>query len=223
MLPTLSHGVCTLCTSCSENALCKACMELFIPLHNSSKKLCTCGAAIYGEHSLCLACQQQAPCFHTASVGYRYSFPLNKLLIHYKHLRRHTVEASIKQLWLQHVTNIACVPDVLVPIPLHRRRYWRRGFNQAERLARLAAAELALPCVSLLKKHQSTSSQQGRTRSERQHNLKGSFSGNKKTVYRHIALVDDVITTGSTANEAAKTLLELGAHRVDIWALARAF
>src|SRR5699024_7471277 len=113
--------------------------------------------------------------------------------------------------------------DVLVPIPLHYRRYWYRGFNQAERLATFAAKELHLPCEPLLKKHFNTQSQQGKTRGERQSNLQGSFRCKQSFKYRHIALIDDVITTGSTANEAAKALIAMGAHRVDIWALARAF
>src|SRR5699024_3260614 len=189
----------------------------------TQNSLCLCGAVVYGVHSYCLACQQDRPHFHKAFAGYRYAFPLNRLLIHYKHLRRHQVEASIKQLWLQHIRLIAPLPEVLIPIPLHYRRYWRRGFNQAERLAKFAAQELRLPYDPLLKKQRHTRSQQGKTRTERRHNLQNSFRCTKPLTYRHIALIDDVITTGSTANEAAKELIAMGAHRVDIWALARAF
>ncbi len=223
MIGFSAHTICTLCSSSSASAICPSCKHLFIPLYQQRLETCICGAILYGKASHCLACLQEPPYFHKVFAGYRYAFPLNQLLIHYKHLRQHTTEACLKQLWLQHVLHIAPLPEVLVPIPLHFRRRWRRGFNQAERLAKFAAQELQLPCVPLLKKHIHTQSQQGKTRRERKQNIQGSFSVRKPFNFHHIALVDDVITTGSTANEAAQALITLGARRVDIWALARAF
>lgn len=215
----------TICLLCAETSLtapiCNTCQRLFIPLNKCNQ--CQCGAIRYDERALCLLCQQQKPVFQAAFTGYRYCYPLDRLLIHYKHLRQHQTEPALKQLWLQHIQSISPLPEALVPIPLHYRRYWRRGFNQAVQLAKFAAELHNIPSVPLLQKYQYTHSQQGKTRIERKHNIEGSFACPTPFKYQHLALVDDVLTTGSTANEAARVLIANGAQRVDIWALAQAF
>lgn len=222
MLRFKHKKICLLCAVAkTDTPICNACQLLFIPLKLFNQ--CQCGAIRYGELPLCLLCQQQTPFFHSAFTGYRYCYPLDRLLIHYKHLRRHQAEGALKQLWLQHIKLITPLPDALVPIPLHYRRYWHRGFNQAERLAKFAAEAHSIPLAPLLKKRHYTHSQQGKTRAERKHNIEGSFTCPSIFEYQHLALIDDVLTTGSTVNEAARILMKKGAKRVDIWALAQAF
>lgn len=222
MLQIKHKTICLLCAGTSFTApICNACQLLFIPLNTFSQ--CQCGAIRYDKQPLCLLCQQQRPFFQSAFTGYRYCYPLDRLLIHYKHLRQHQAEGALKQLWLQHIKLITPLPDALVPIPLHYRRYWRRGFNQAERLAKFAAELHNIPSVPLLKKRHYTHSQQGKTRVERMHNIEGSFTCLSSFKHQHLALIDDVLTTGSTVNEAARILIANGAKRVDIWALAQAF
>jgi ComF family protein len=96
---------------------------------------------------------------------------------------------------------------VLVPVPLHRRREFRRGFNQAGLICRELTRQTSVPTLKLLKRRRYTTTQTRLTRGERLKNLKGAFvvSGNLAE-YRSIIIVDDVFTTGSTSEECAQLL-----------------
>jgi ComF family protein len=113
--------------------------------------------------------------------------------------------------------------DVVVPVPLHWRRRWRRGYNQSEALARPLAARLGLPLrPSSLRRVRNTPEQKGRTAGEKLENVRDAFRGRGAGLRgRAVLLVDDVLTTGSTAAEAARALRRAGAKRVAVAILAR--
>jgi ComF family protein len=116
------------------------------------------------------------------------------------------------------------LPDVLVCVPLHRTRLRERGFNQAVELARPLARTLGIALSNdLLERTRDTRAQTGLDAIARRRNLRGAFAVSaKRPIPRHIALFDDVMTTGSTVRECARVLRRAGAERVDVWALARA-
>jgi ComF family protein len=120
------------------------------------------------------------------------------------------------------------LPKLLLPVPLHRARFRERGFNQAMAIARYAGRALGIPYYdNALRRVRETPSQTGLGRSERRENLRHAFvlarGDARERLQRavHIAIVDDVITTGSTLNELRELLLEAGVARVDRWAVAR--
>lgn len=116
--------------------------------------------------------------------------------------------------------------DVLVPVPLHRARLWRRQFNQAALLAREIARGSGLPWdAEALERAKATASQVGMTRRQRAENVQGAFAvraeGAARLAGRRVLLVDDVLTTGATLNAAARALLRAGAAGVDVLVFAR--
>jgi ComF family protein len=131
------------------------------------------------------------------------------------------------QLWATHA-DLALrelAADVVVPVPLHWRRHWQRGFNQSEALARPLAMRLGLPCrPRWLCRTRHTPKQTAQTPAERRTNVAGAFRARRVSALagRSVLLVDDVMTTGSTCAEAAQALRHAGATRVVVAVLARA-
>ncbi|MGP9799428.1 ComF family protein [Rheinheimera sp. NSM] len=113
------------------------------------------------------------------------------------------------------------LPQAIVYVPMHSRKLRQRGFNQAELLAGVAARQLQLPILPLLQRRQYHTAQVGLTRKQRQRNLKTAFSLPKTTMLpERIALVDDVVTTGATANEICRLLRRHGARHISLWTVA---
>lgn len=115
------------------------------------------------------------------------------------------------------------LPDYLIPVPLHKARYRQRGFNQSIEIARAAGKALQLPVdVHSCIRHRDTPHQTQLTAKQRRSNMKNAFSIVKPIQVSHIAIVDDVMTTGSTVHELAVVLKKAGVARVDVWVCARA-
>jgi ComF family protein len=109
----------------------------------------------------------------------------------------------------------------LIPIPMHRAQLKRRGYNQAQLLAQYLGRAIHRPVnTSHCEKIRDTANQAGLSARMRQGNLRHAFLV-KKIPYRHVTLVDDLITTGSTTNELARTLKRTGVERVDVWCCAK--
>ena len=118
------------------------------------------------------------------------------------------------------------LPEVIIPVPLYHFRQWQRGYNQADLLTRQLSRWLNIPNANqVVKRVKHTHTQRGLTAKGRRHNLKNAFAltvEKKDFPYRRVALVDDVITTGSTLNEISKLLRKLGVEEIQVWGLARA-
>jgi len=113
------------------------------------------------------------------------------------------------------------LPDLLLPVPLHFTRRFQRGYNQAEFLARSVGKALGLPVrVDLLHRTRRTTAQSGLDRAERRKNVRGAFDCHNLAGAR-VALVDDVLTTGTTLEACARAARKAGASQVSIWVAAR--
>jgi ComF family protein len=153
--------------------------------------------------------------------------PLGTLVLRMKHASGEGLAEALGILWAEHAEASlrAAGATVVVPVPLHWRRHWQRGYNQSEALARPLAARLNLPCrPRWLRRIRDTPHQAWQAPSDRPENVRDAFRARPRSPLagHTVLLVDDVMTTGATASEAARALRQGGAARVVVAVLARA-
>ncbi len=156
-----------------------------------------------------------------------YTGPLKELIIHYKYHKHEFLAKPLADLLVNQLLNEGIISeiDVIVPVPLHWRKKLRRGFNQSELFAKRISKKLQVPIsVDNLSYCKNTLSQTRLSRTERAENVFGAFEVRKPELFsqKQILLIDDVLTTGTTASECARTLEKAGAEKVFFIALARA-
>ena len=114
------------------------------------------------------------------------------------------------------------MPELLLPVPLHPKRLRERGFNQALEIARPLGRRFQIPVEArACRRIRATRPQSELALAERRGNLRGAFAVRGALTARHLAIVDDVVTTGATVSALARVLLRQGVQRVDVWAVAR--
>lgn len=184
-----------------------------------------CGLRLASPGLRCGACQTHPLPFERCRCAVDYAAPWDRLLVAFKYHGRVELAAALAERLLQALApEDATGIDLIVPVPLAAERLRERGYNQAWELARRVAAALRRPSdARVLERPLARAPQAGLGRAERRRNLQGAFRVTRpeRIGGRHIALVDDVLTTGATAAEAAQTLLTAGAAGVQVWALAR--
>lgn len=185
-----------------------------------------CGLPLTAEGDrLCGHCILHPPPFSEVVYPLQYLFPADRLVQAFKFRRQHTagrILASLMCEWIRSQATV--VPDALVPVPLHALRLLRRSFNQSYEIAAHISRVFGLPLVATsLRRHRNTRAQSGLDRRARKRNVHGAFYWRGQQVPpRHVALIDDVMTTGTTVTECARILKIAGCTRVDVWVAARA-
>ncbi len=179
-----------------------------------------------GQPLLSPAAIADPPVFQRARAVAEYDGTASLLVHRLKYNDRLELARALGAMMARAGAELLADADVIVPVPLHRWRLWRRRFNQAMALARIVAQDSALPCdPSLLHRIKRTRRQVGLTKAQRQENLQGAFrvppEAKPWLKGKRVLLIDDVLTTGSTANAASRALLRGGAASVDILAFAR--
>ena len=214
--------VCVLCGSGGENImdLCSTCRCTLPWLEAHCAR---CALPLTGTAALCGHCQITPPAFEQCLAAFRYHAPVDHVLQQLKfngRLEMAKLLGHIMADWLAAVSDVC--PDHFIPVPLHDSRLRERGFNQAVELARPIAKRLGLALdIDTCRRTQATAPQSGLARKERLKNIKGAFEV-VRPVGGHVIILDDVMTTGSTAHELAKMLRQAGAESVDVWVCARA-
>lgn len=216
-LPT----ICALCNQFHRSALavCSYCIEFIKPLGPACQH---CACPLPEKHYLiCGQCIKKLPHFDRAFIAYAFEEPLRSLLHHFKYHNGLYLSSFLSHLILNAVNTETTLPQCLIPVPMHSERLKQRGFNQAAILTKLIARKLDLPYdVTSCHKRVNTAPQASLDGEQRQKNLHKAFYCNPIT-YDHVALIDDLLTTGCTANELACTLKKAGVKQVDIWCCAR--
>lgn len=189
---------------------------------------------LMGPVDLCAACLADLPRalatdlrvasdFELLCCPWRFEFPIDALVraLKFQGERGHARLLGTL-LARERLGDAAPLPDRIVPVPLHALRLRERGYNQAAELACFAARELALPLDRMaLRRRRATREQTGLRSRERAANVHQAFAATRPLAGARIALVDDVITTGSTASAAAAALRAAGAGSVELWVVAR--
>lgn len=169
----------------------------------------------------CGACLSRPPPYVRCVSATLYAAPADRLIAALKYRSQLPVARALVQLLIAQIGAAPCV-DVILPVPLHWRRRWRRGFNQAEVIANELARGLEIAVQTRwLRRHHATPAQQSLSADARKRNLRDAFIVTGPVAQKRVALVDDVVTTGSTAAEITHALLKAGATSVEIWCLAR--
>ncbi|MFZ5636297.1 MAG: double zinc ribbon domain-containing protein [Pseudomonadota bacterium] len=228
-LPARLAGLCgrlwpAHCPVCREPAdpgddLCPACLR-DLPWNRCACP--RCGLPLPLPASACGHCLRHPPPLDETRAVFRYAPPLDRLL---PRLKFHADLAAGRICADRMAAALvdAPRPQALVPLPLHRARLRARGFDQTLELARPLARALDLPlCDDLLVRTRDTAPQSRLDAAARRRNLRGAFAvPTDRLLPAHVALVDDVMTTGATLHAAAETLRRAGVARVDAWVCAR--
>ncbi len=213
--------VCLLCSAPGDNHqdLCRSCKKDLPTIDHA----CRCCAIPLPDKTieLCGQCLQSPPPQHRCRAPFRYDFPIDGLIKQLKFQGRLPPALLLGQLFLEHLPENH-LPQALIPIPLHPHRLRQRGFNQAMELARPMAHYLNIPLLpDSLRKIIDTPPQSRLSAQNRQISLQQAFTVHGTIPYEHVALVDDVITTGSTIQAAGNTLLSAGVKTLQVWVIAR--
>lgn len=218
------HLVPPLCLLCgaagtAERDLCAGCAN---ELPRNEHACCRCAVPLLPPATICLECRYHPPSFVRAYAPFLYLSPVDFLL---KGLKFHGRLSHARLLGELLADALAMqpgpLPQALIPVPLHPARLRERGFNQALELARPVARQLGVPLLDYGRRIRRTPPQMGLDAAARRTNLRGAFQASGPLPVQHVAVLDDVLTTGSTLREFTAVLAAAGAETIVVWALAR--
>lgn len=220
----LTGSQCILCGAQGESAGRRFCPSCYAELPLQPAGVCPCCGGPEPGAAVCARCFPRAPAFDSCLAGCIYRYPVDLMIKKLKYGARLDLAQALAQPLLETTgRGLEVVPDCLLPTPLHRARQRSRGFNQAREIARVLSQRLSLPVDDqLVRRHRPTAQQFELRQEQRARNVKDAFSLLKTMDYNKIAIVDDILTTGSTAHELARLLKRHGAQHVQVWCLARA-
>lgn len=208
---------CVLCGAASRSgAWCAACDAALSYLDTAHCPVC---ALPTPRGETCGRCLRHAPLFNSTTAVFAYKFPLDKLIQSYKFNAQLALAGEFACKLAACVTTL---PDCMVAMPLHPARLRERGYNQSEELARLLAHKLNVNLASrTCQRVRDTPPQSALAWKERSRNMRKAFICDADMHGKHVAMVDDVMTSGASLNELALALRRAGAREVSAWVVAR--
>jgi ComF family protein len=224
----LFPGDCRICTTPLEEVsripVCRRCLQAPEPL--SAEFFCvSCRTPFQNAFPLdyegrCALCRHGLRGFDAAYCYGSYEGTLRALIHLYKYGKVRTLAKPLGDMLAAALPRSEAF-DMVTPVPLHWLRQWQRGFNQSELLAQTIARRCGIPLQRTLKRVRSTASQAGLSNTGRRKNVTAAFQCRRDLKGRRVLLIDDVMTTGSTAASCALALKRAGARRVALLTVAR--
>lgn len=234
MARTLGHFITPcLCAICQNNVdspgLCPSCWkELFLITNHSCQQ---CGLPFEYKTPLnrCGDCLKSPPAFDETIAAAKYDGVIRDLIISLKHGDRHDIAPILAKIMYPRARTLLQEADIILPLPLHKKRFFMRRFNQSAELARylinLSQLNADKMKTDILLRHKNTTPQGHKTRHQRKKSLQGAFhvpdASKGDITGKHIVIIDDVMTTGASVASAARTLKRAGAKRVSAVVAAR--
>jgi len=215
----------TVCFLCGANTdtgrlFCNSCPRDFA----RTGKVCPiCGKEVVHDGLPCSSCSKRPPGYDCLIAPFHYTYPVSLLIKLLKYNNKIEISRELgKALAGLIVARGRPLPEVVIPVPLHPIRTITRGYNQAGEIAFAVAAQLNLPVdTGLVRRSRHTRPQFNLNPAHRRMNMRGAFKLRPGPGYRTVAIVDDVVTTGATANEVAMLLRRAGMKTIEVWACAR--
>jgi len=219
-------GSCLLCTARvpAGEDICRACRQSLPRLLSACPRCAAPGAATAAENIICGECQKTAPAYLFTRAAFRYAPPVDKLVQNLKYHGRLDLSRVLGACLADHLRSLKDpLPDVIAPVPLHNSRLRERGYNQSLEIARFVAKRLRRPLNAKdAWRVRPTAPQTELAREQRRKNVRGAFKAGPAFAGQRVAIVDDVMTSGHTADAFAASLLSSGAEDVRVWVVARA-
>jgi ComF family protein len=212
-------GACFFCLGKTDTAWCDDCENDFI-LEADRCPLCS---RTSHRQETCGACLKNPPDFTSSEILFNYQYPASHLIKAFKFHRRPELAKRFAERMAKKLKSKTTLPQIMLPVPLHRKRQMERGYNQSLEFALQIGKRLGIKVDhSLCKRIRNTDPQSSLPMKGRRKNVKGAFYLDSPEIPKHVAIVDDVITTGSTVNELANLLKKAGCQHIEVWAIARA-
>ena len=236
LLNSLLPRHCLFCLEKTQNStnLCTSCLKTLTLNSNCCQRCASPMEYTPTQHKLlCGNCLSHQYFYDKVYSPYTYAYDIRYIITKLKYHKKIHLAKILAELFTQQAPFSAAqdneesqlypLPQLIIPMPMHTKRLRERGYNQALEISRFLASYYQLPLdYKYFVRTRYTQLQAGLAASERQKNVANAFTVKKPLNYNHIALVDDVMTTGSTVNEAAKILKKNGIKQVDVWTIARA-
>ncbi len=219
----LAPGACYACGVAINTAatLCDTCAAR---LERVPAPCAACGQPEPTAAAICARCRLQPPRWQQLIAPFQYRGLMRHYLLQLKFNDAQYLSRTLCEQALPAFASLPVKPEVLIPVPLHRSRLLERGYNQAGEIASVWSGLLGIPVDRrCLGRHRATASQSGLSAAQRRNNLRNAFVYRPGRDYRHVAVVDDIVTTGTTADEITRLLHRSGVETVEVWALARAY
>jgi len=200
-----------ICSNCKNDLLLNknSCNRCALPLINGK---------------LCGLCMTKAPVFTHCIAPFIYKSPISTIIIQLKFNQKLQYAQLLASLLAENIINFSdTLPECIIPMPLHNKRLRERGFNQALEIAKPLSKQLKIPILDdYCLRTKDTLPQSQLSAAKRAINMKNAFSIKKNIPYRHVAIIDDVMTTGHTLHSLSQTLYRQGVTQIEIWCCARA-